>query len=74
MDHNDFLFDEDFVEPLMEFFSQINLKVYETVSDLQFEEEYYFPNRRIINYEKTFMKSSIIWEIMDERDKLDKEH
>ena len=72
MDHNDFDFDEDFIEPLFEFAKQINLKFDEidpTSAPLNFNDDYYFPPPNIISYEKKLIENSIIWEIIEERNK-----
>lgn len=73
MDHNNFDFDEDFIEPIIEFFKQINLKADDieesTLQALNLPDEYYFPTPSIINYEKKLVKSSIIWDIIEERNK-----
>eukprot|EP00349_Pseudokeronopsis_sp_Brazil_P009945 CAMPEP_0202979552 /NCGR_PEP_ID=MMETSP1396-20130829/85668_1 /ASSEMBLY_ACC=CAM_ASM_000872 /TAXON_ID= /ORGANISM="Pseudokeronopsis sp., Strain Brazil" /LENGTH=76 /DNA_ID=CAMNT_0049719025 /DNA_START=732 /DNA_END=962 /DNA_ORIENTATION=+ len=71
MDHNDFDFDSDFIDPIIEFFRQIHLKA-EEVNDsifeaLNFEDDYFFPSGNIVEFEKKLIKSSIIWEIMEER-------
>ena len=36
---------------------------------LHFTDEYYFPPPSVINYEKKLIKNSIIWEIIEERNK-----
>lgn len=72
MDHNDFDFDEDFIMPLYEFLKQTNIKLDEIEpgsQGLYFTDDYYFPPNSIINYEKKLIKSSIIWEIIEERNK-----
>jgi fermentation-respiration switch protein FrsA (DUF1100 family) len=46
MDHNDFNFDEDFIDPLMEFMKQIGVKfdkVDPLTRPLIFTDEHYFP-------------------------------
>lgn len=51
MDHNDFDFDEDFIEPLIEFFKQINLRIDNVSKDyhgVRFSDEYYFPPATIV--------------------------
>ena len=70
MDHNDFDFDEDFIEPMVEFFKQINLdseKVAYGFSGIHLTDEYYFPTPKIVEYEKKLVKSSIIWDIIEDR-------
>jgi hypothetical protein len=71
MDHNDFEFDDDFVEPIFEFFKQMNLKMNEVDESiyeaLNFPDEYYFPPLNVITDEKKLIKNSIIWEIIEER-------
>jgi hypothetical protein len=73
MDHNDFDFDDDFILPVIEFFSQINLNVEDAktigVHGLSFSDDYFFPPPKIVDYEKTMIKSSIIWEIIEDRKK-----
>ncbi len=73
MDHNNFDFDEDFIEPVFEFFKQIGLKTDEveesTVEGLQFSDDYYFPPNTIVGYEKKLIKTSIIWDIIEERNR-----
>jgi hypothetical protein len=34
-----------------------------------FPDEYYFPPTSIINYEKKLIKNSIIWDIIEERNR-----
>jgi hypothetical protein len=36
---------------------------------LSFSDDYYFPPTFIINHEKKLIKSSIIWDIIEERNK-----
>ncbi|CDW79049.1 UNKNOWN [Stylonychia lemnae] len=70
MDHNDFNFDDDFVEPITEFFKQIGLRlndVNETFRGIKFQDDYYFPPKSIVDYEKKIVKSSIIWDIIEDR-------
>ncbi len=71
MDHNDFNFDEDFIEPLYEFFKQTLIRPEEVLSErpLTFVDDYYFPPAGIIRYEKKLIKSSIIWDIIEERNR-----
>jgi len=71
MDHNDFDFETDFIEPLLEFFKQINLHM-EQVDDsiydgLNFDDDYFFPPPNIVEFERGLIKSSIIWDIIEER-------
>lgn len=70
MDHNDFEFDEDFIEPMTEFFKQINLKLNKVALDfngIRFNDDYYFPPPTIVSYEKKLIKTSIIWDIIEDR-------
>ena len=72
MDHNDFDFDDDFIDQLTEFFKQINLEPGDVFGDFQglnFEDEYYFPPPNIVVYEKKLIKQSIIWDIIEDRKK-----
>ena len=36
---------------------------------INFPDEYYFPPNSIINHEKKLIKNSIIWEIIEERNR-----
>lgn len=38
---------------------------------LNFPDEYYFPPLNVINYEKKLIKNSIIWDIIEERARLE---
>jgi hypothetical protein len=70
MDHNDFDFDTDFIDPVSIFFKQISLnteKVQNDFGGIHFEDDYYFPSQNIVNYEKTLITSSIIWDIIEDR-------
>ena len=71
MDHNDFSFDQDFMDPLIEFFKQIGLDLNTSRElpsiGLKFNEDYYFPTPTIVNHEKKLIKSSIIWDIIEDR-------
>ena len=71
MDHNNFEFDEDLIDPVIEFFKQINLKTdvvkSSTIQAMILNDDYYFPTRSVINYEKKLIKTSIIWDIIEER-------
>lgn len=70
MDHNDFDFYEDFIEPIKEFLNQTHIKLDQPVGNtVHFMDEYYFPPEQIVNYEKKLIKSSIIWEIIEQRKK-----
>jgi len=69
MDHNDFDFDSDFMQPLNEFFKQIGLRVEQISSVLNIDDDYYFPPDSVVQYEKTLIKNSIIWEIIEEKKK-----
>jgi hypothetical protein len=50
MDHNDFEFDDDFIEPLLEFIKQTNIHFEELSGDtgLSFSDDYYFPPNPVI--------------------------
>lgn len=73
MDHNDFDFDNDFLEPMYAFFKQVNMNMEDVDENLyealNFPDEYYFPPNSVINYEKKLIKSSIIWDIIEERNR-----
>ncbi len=70
MDHNDFNFDDDFIDPIVEFFKQINLDtefVAYGYTGISFSDDYYFPPPNIVAHEKRLIKSSIIWDIIEDR-------
>eukprot|EP00347_Sterkiella_histriomuscorum_P003243 403365040 len=70
MDHNDFEFDADLIEPLTEFFKQIGMKMNKVAKDfhgIKFNDDYYFPPPTIVLFEKKLIKSSIIWDIIEDR-------
>ncbi len=73
MDHNNFDFEDDFIEPLIEFLKQTNHQVGESKdlnpfsNMIKFTDEYYFPTPSIVDYEKKLIKSSIIWDIIEDR-------
>ena len=76
MDHNEFEFLEDFICPLREFLNQTGIDFHDVESTgefLTFNEEYYFPPQHVVTYEKKLIKSSIIWDIIEERNKKAKE-
>lgn len=75
MDHNNFDFDDDFIQPLIEFFKQThqlaggNSRRNENTfsNSIKFSDEYYFPSASIVSYEKKLIKNSIIWDIIEDR-------
>ena len=72
MDHNDFQFETDFIEPVQEFFRQIGLDTLDVAygfNGIYLTDDYYFPSETIIKYERTLIKSSIIWDIVEDRNK-----
>lgn len=72
MDHNDFDFDGDLIDPLIEFFKQIGIRLNKSSSSyrqIKFPEDCYFPTASIVDYEKKLIKSSIIWDIVEDRKK-----